>query len=437
LLGLGHVPVAAGTAGVTDSQLSEDLYYGLKNTTFENQPWNTKHWESGNDLIRRLAEETRVGQNGMPSVQPLTVLLISSLQDIGEFFLDYRAEPEFLRTNFKKFVSQGGYKVETSKDGSTKLVPDMAAMNNTFNRKGSKDYHDTLGLLRLRSDAWSREVAKAAKIDSSLMKALFSCGPIGKHLEWLWMRQEFKFFWDANNLPFMPRLNLDWYLETRLGLSKDSEEFKELRKHPDFSDMIPRIKVIAYDCCAAVGTVGDDFMREMGVLTPSPSPEGQSAILHRVFGDNPKDLGGINAEKMAEVMQVFLLCALQATQATANELIDASSVQHHTVRLDGDVHKTLSEFDTLVLPKLKELKELEYDLGIKKLGGLVEAAKEKESRSQEECEELDMLERQLEAAMETLRAKEVELFPDGVPKPPYEALFQREMGTLPKSGTGS
>ncbi len=92
LLNLPNVPVAVGTTGFPDNDPRMDeptFYYELKNTTFKEGPWNKmqdpkdakkkveRPFPSGNhlQLMKSLADPKR----------PLTVLLISTLRDIGEF----------------------------------------------------------------------------------------------------------------------------------------------------------------------------------------------------------------------------------------------------------------------------------------------------------------------------------------------------------------
>ncbi|KAL2136485.1 hypothetical protein VTI74DRAFT_3504 [Chaetomium olivicolor] len=313
LLGLPLVPVAIGSVGTTDlNKHAPDLFYGLKNTTFEKQPWNAENVPllTGPELLADLTNPR----------SPITVLLISSLQDISDFFNRQKAKGNskaFFRQRFKKFVSQGGYKVEKTNDGKTVLAPLQTMQNNKFNIAAAENYTNCLTEFNLPSDAWSREAAKAARLPATFMQSLFEYGLIGAHLKWLWMRQEFKFFWDPCNWPFLPDLDVHWYLETRLGLQKGSEEYKRLGHHSTpFSAVMPFIKVIAYDCCAAVGAVGDDFMKEMSVLGELPGYN-LEAHKHRVFGKSPDDLGGVNPGNLAVVMMTFLLGGLKAAEESA------------------------------------------------------------------------------------------------------------------------
>jgi hypothetical protein len=106
---------------------------------------------------------------------------------------------------FKKFVSQGGYKLIGS--GDTCTLEPSDAQNNNFHPTAAKNYTDCLVDFKLPSDAWSREAAKAARLDGSTFANLIEYGPIGAHLSWLYQRLEFKFFWDPFNTPYIPRLN--------------------------------------------------------------------------------------------------------------------------------------------------------------------------------------------------------------------------------------
>ncbi|KAK4244269.1 hypothetical protein C7999DRAFT_35385 [Corynascus novoguineensis] len=336
LLGLGHVPVAIGTSGVEDAKNhGGDLFYGLKNITFMDAPWNKKEFKSGAELI---AEVLRSKTN-------VTALMTSSLQDIGEFFDRKKKTADFNKNNFAKFVSQGGYeeaKVEVTGNGGksheTKatLIPVKGMANNEFHPTQARNYTSCLAAYNLKSDAWSREAAKAARLPGTFMQQLFQYGPIGAHLEWLWKRQEFKFYWDPYNWPFMEHLDADWYLNTRLGLDKKSNQFQELRqKRLTFAQAVPLIKTILYDGCAAVGAVGDDFMRAMGVLKPEEklppyNRRQQEGWDHRVFGRSPDDLGGINPTLLAKVMETFLLGGMRATCARAEAVIPRKTIKWHT-----------------------------------------------------------------------------------------------------------
>jgi len=315
------------------------FYYSLKNTTFGAMPWNDKPFMTGEALIAQvLSKHTNV-----------TALMISTLQDIGEFFDRKKGTKDFKAGNFTKFVSQGGYVVGTEQaSGAAKpkitLAPVEDMANNKFHPPQAKNYTNCLAAYNLKSDAWSREAAKAARLPGTFMQKLFKYGPIGAHLEWLWKRQEFKFYWDPFNWPFMDYLNVGWYLNTRLGLDKESADYEKFsQSNPSFAEAIPHIKTILYDGCAAVGAVGDDFMRAMQLLKPEeqmpaynrPSVAGHS---HRVFGKAANDLGGINPARLAKVMETFLLGSLLATHKQAESVIPRNMVKHSydtsTVTLD-------------------------------------------------------------------------------------------------------
>ncbi|VBB73136.1 Putative protein of unknown function [Podospora comata] len=339
-LNLQHVPVAIGTKGASDIVAhAPDLYYGLKNRRFHDYA-ERKHTPplSGEELIDFLVDQSgKVQTPGGTPTQKLTVLLISSLQDISEAFERWKSVPgaPFPTNKFDKFISQGGYKLE-----GNNLWPEMGMTNNKFHRQAAKNYTRTLQGCKLKSDAWSREAAKAARLDGSFFQELFQLGPIGAHLEWMWLRQEFKFYYDPLNDPYMPQLDVGWYLNTRLNLSRKSDLFQQLAKSmPPFQEVVPLIKVIAYDCCAAVGAVGEDFMKVFHVLDPSVKQQApldktlseherlfnDNKTIHRVFGRTQGDMGGINADQLASVMEVFILGGLLATKDHAEKLLQTKS----------------------------------------------------------------------------------------------------------------
>ncbi|KAK3311073.1 uncharacterized protein B0T15DRAFT_385450 [Chaetomium strumarium] len=346
LLQLPNVPVAVGTVGTDDrAKHVHDHFYALKNETFENASWNKKGFKSGKDLIEELADPRR----------PLTMLLISSLQDMAEFFTaryketGHEATSKYLQQRFTKFVSQGGYKIAPNR---VDLIPVKGMMNNDYNFPKAENYCNGLVSFNLRSDAWSREAAKAARLEGSFMQRLFKYGPIGAHLRWSWLRQEFKFFWDPMNWPFMPHLKVDWYLNTRLGLEKNSPKFNHLKEKSEtlglgFEEVAEDVKVIAYDCCAAVGVVGDDFMREFGVL------ENRNVGQHRIFGESSDDLGGINPKKLSEVMQAFLLGGLKSTYDAANQMGGFQTLKHNPKASPYNARDFLSK----ILPLMKKMEE--------------------------------------------------------------------------------
>ncbi|KAK0707812.1 hypothetical protein B0H67DRAFT_447566, partial [Lasiosphaeris hirsuta] len=312
LLKLDDIPVAIGTGGVEKKEHRAKFFYELRNATFANQPWNKRGFQKGADLIESLANKVDQGE------QPLTVLLISSLQDISEFFNSH--SPSFIKEGFKKFVSQGGYTVTVTPPpkSSVKLDPVMGMANNNFHPTAARNYTDKLGDLNLPSDAWSREAAKAARLDGSIFQSLSSYGPIGEHLLWSWLRQEFKFYWDPLHNPYMEHLNFEWYLKTRLVLDPDSKEFAQFMKAPpDFKTIVPMTKVIAYDGCAAMGAVGDDVMRVLGIMDDVLPACNTASHQHRVFGASKDDLGGVDGVRLGAAFKVFFLGGLMATREYA------------------------------------------------------------------------------------------------------------------------
>lgn len=445
LLNLGDIPVAVGTSGAEDPKShGADLYYGLKNTTFDQAEWNNDPFPTGAELIPQV----------LRSKPNVTALMLSTLQDIGEFFDRQDKTANFKTNNFTKFVSQGGYEVKVQQapqsgdarqNGkvagrsnsapkvkvSIEPVKDMA--NNKFHPTQAANYTRHLAAHRLTSDTWSREAAKAARLPGTFMKNLFQFGPIGAHLEWLWMRQEFKFYWDPFNWPFMDFLNTDWYLNTRLGLDKTLDEFKDLQGTDlPFHEAAPKIKVIAYDGCAAVGAVGDDFMRAMGILDrdshlPDYNRPSVAGHPHRVFGKaadkpkqrDPENLGGINPGRLANVLKTFLLGSLMATSAHAQRLMPRSTIRHSTVpaKVNVEVFK-----DKMLLQKHRKAKEAAEK-------GLAEAKNQGNTQEARYYERAAESRRKLIAETEA-KIKKAEGGKIVMPKRgdvPYEQLYQEAM----------
>lgn len=284
-----EVPVAVGTDGTGGKENRERFWHELRNQTFELQPWNHVGFLDGYELIDRLAQQA--DENKVK----LTVLCISSLQDISEFF--DKQDGAALQKRFATFVSQGGYEIR-----GKSLLPDMKAMNNIFHQDAAKNYTDCLTSLGLRSDAWTKEVAIAAALDRSVLDKL--PGPLGHHIRWVSKRQEFKYGWDAIHKPFLPHLNKEWFFSTR--------------KAGTFP---------AYDACAAMGALGDGVLRSLGILNGLPSTNTYSHR-HRVFGASRDDLGGIDAAKLKFSIQVFLEGSLRVTSNHAEALIPTETLSY-------------------------------------------------------------------------------------------------------------
>ena len=92
-----EVPVAVGTDGTVGKENRERFWHELRNQTFELQPWNHVGFLDGYELIDRLAQQA--DENKVK----LTVLCISSLQDISEFF--DKQDGAALQKRFATFVS--------------------------------------------------------------------------------------------------------------------------------------------------------------------------------------------------------------------------------------------------------------------------------------------------------------------------------------------
>ncbi|KAK1827479.1 hypothetical protein QBC39DRAFT_266931 [Podospora conica] len=442
LLNLGHLEVAMGTTGVDRNmdetqyaRLTGSAYYELKNETFDKMPWNDKPHVPGRKPNRQGKE-------------PLTVLLISSMQDIGEYFKSHEGEVDFFQKHFKKFVSQGGYTHVNHPDGTCTLDPVMNMNNNLVHKPAAKIYTDCLVKYNLPSDAWSREAAKAARLEGKTLGNLSDHGPIGTHLSWLYRRQEFKFYWDPYHAPFMPHLNQGWYATTRLCLDPKSPEYARFTNPPipRYQDVEPYSKVIAYDGCAAMGAVGDDVMEAMGIMRADAVPA-YNQHRHRIFGrgrddegnEDPTDIGGIDGRALADTFQVFFYGALRATKDFAAQLIDPRKVEHK--KEDSNTMIPLKVFKQQIphILKLSEMKARLKDMKqqlkeMKEAGDIGEAVAAAETKRLEE--EIAAYEK----AEFTCPVEGVERTFPNVPPPklyPYSLLFEEAVGkTTEGSGGG-
>lgn len=79
-----------------------------------------------------------------------------------------------------------------------------------------------------------------------------------------------------------------------LRLSSDSNPFENFNTSPPkFTRVLHHTKIIAYNGCAAIGTIGDDVMRAQGIMSEL-EPHNKAAYQHRLFRRTENDLGGID-----------------------------------------------------------------------------------------------------------------------------------------------
>jgi inosine-uridine nucleoside N-ribohydrolase len=183
-----NIPVAAGTNGTGGKEKRIRKWHELQNRTFHHQAWNKDN--KGRLSGYRLMDNAFKKVDG----QKLTVLCLSSLQDISEY-LDEQ-DDKFIQDRLGKLVSQGGYEFHY---GS--IMPDMKAMNNKFHPEAAKSVADRLNKLAIPSDAWGREVALAAPLTRTFLKDL--PGPVGHHLRIVSSRQDFVFVFSPQKLSLL------------------------------------------------------------------------------------------------------------------------------------------------------------------------------------------------------------------------------------------
>jgi hypothetical protein len=311
LLGTPEVLVAAGTDGTGGREHRALYYHELQNQTFDDQEWNKNDHIDGHRLLHQILNNTTTSNK-------VTILNTSSFQDLSEYFKTQ--DDQTLRERIGKVVSQGGYKIEYGLP-----QPDLTAMNNKFNPEAATYVTTRLGKLNIPSDAWGKQVATAAALDRDFLKTL--PGPLGYHIGWLADRKDYKYYFDALHQPFMPHLGKEWLLEIYMGIPRDSKEFQEILSQPlPFQTFLKAAKYPAYDACAAIGTLDPEILRCLGILEPSTGL-GQVQT-HRMFGQSREDLGGIDTNRLKEILQVLIKGALISTCKRAEERIPTSSLRY-------------------------------------------------------------------------------------------------------------
>ncbi len=174
LMDVGDIPVAVDTEGVADTAKEwKPLYYELYNETFAKQLWNETPFEHTINLMNRLIVQT--DRHDTPR---LSMLCLSSLQDASEFLNGLIADPKWERGRLGILVSQGGYDVADNNIDTVTAWNN--ATNNSFHMPAAEKYTTILTKECLSSDAWTKNVAGLAALDTKTIRDLYR--PIGTHL---------------------------------------------------------------------------------------------------------------------------------------------------------------------------------------------------------------------------------------------------------------
>ena len=284
LLHLQNVPIAEGTPGSTKRH--KVLPYEFKNCDFMAEENNARIEPDGQVLLKRLCENAITGN------EKITVILLSSLQDIDEFSRHY---PWLLKSAVSDFVIQGGYAIRDNA-----LIPDEAAANNRFNLVAASRFH--VFLHDIPSVAYTKVAAFATPITSKLFQEMSETShPLGKHLRGVQISQDLAYYNTASkedpNDRFAPFMDQKRFLENKTSWFKSNTLDVP---YPNGEDVIPHLdKVVVYDALAALGAAGLDALGALKVLA-----DVDVQPLHRIIGVPGSP--GIHEKDMAAVLSALL-----------------------------------------------------------------------------------------------------------------------------------
>ncbi|KAH8586389.1 hypothetical protein B0O99DRAFT_695525 [Bisporella sp. PMI_857] len=157
----------------------------LTNPILENK-W-TLSGTSKKTVAPLLATLERLFRAAAESGEKLTLLLLSSLEDIHKFT---KNEPDILKDGVRNIVLQGGYNIT---DG--KLIPALDANNNRYDMKAAKKFHTYIQEHKIPSAVYTKVAAFATPWYADLFIELEKTGhPLGKHLRMVQVEQDLAFY---------------------------------------------------------------------------------------------------------------------------------------------------------------------------------------------------------------------------------------------------
>jgi hypothetical protein len=307
LLDLQHIPIAKGTSGFPDGT-------GKKHNVFDYE-FDCKFMAPEDD--QRLVDEGdgekllhRLCSDAAEKGEKLTLVLISSLEDIHTFSLKYR---QLLVDAVANVVLQGGYSISES----GLLIPDEAAANNRYDIQAAKAFHTFLQESNIPSTVYTKVAAFATPLTSELFHELARTKhPLGEHLRKVQLSQDLAFYISASKEDpkerFAPFMDQKWFLKNKT--SWFDEVHPPNTPYPIGDQVIPYLdKVVVYDALAALGSSGPDALDALKVLTDGTV---EPPTTHRVVGfAGPPSDPGIHPEQMATVLAALLKGSLMSCES--------------------------------------------------------------------------------------------------------------------------
>lgn len=297
LLGLHDIPIAQGTSGFPPSAKKKhtpfDYEFKCDFMADENDERIIKEG-MGEKLLHRLFSDA------VATKQKLTLVLISSLEDIYAFSTKYT---ELFKEAVSNIVFQGGYSI--SPEGN--LIADPAANNNRYDIDAAREFHNFIQESGIPSVVYTKVAAFATPLTSVLFDEMAKTHhPLGKHLRHVQVFQDLAFYTTASKEKpeerFAPFMDRKWFLENKTSwFDKNPPD----APYPNGKEVVPYLtKVIVYDALAGLGASGQDALDALEVLTPyNPSPPS----IHRVVGfAGPPSDPGVHPDQMALVLSALL-----------------------------------------------------------------------------------------------------------------------------------
>jgi inosine-uridine nucleoside N-ribohydrolase len=256
LMNLQDIPIAQGTEG-TDNE--KELKRKIASYEFENCPFpvdKTMTYSNGSKLLHNIFAQAAEDGN------KLTVLAISSHRDLWRFM---QSEETLVQKVMTKLVSQGGF-WELENDN---VQPRIDAANLKFDMKAAEGVFKFCVDNKIPMRAFTKDATFATNISDEFCKNLHDDGSmIGRYIRYAQVAMDLDFYESSRNpeTRFSRKMNQEWYLANKTTWF-DTHSRNE--PYPDMEAVKPYLnKLTAYDCLAAVGSCGDDFMDALGVRLP-------------------------------------------------------------------------------------------------------------------------------------------------------------------------
>lgn len=299
-LNLRDIPIARGTSGYPRNRKS-NRKHKLLDYEFDCDFMDKSEAKiltdegEGERLLKTLCEDA------VQTGQKLTLLLISSLEDIYSFS---EINPKLLKDAVCNVVLQGGYQVTNGK-----LEADPLANNNRYDEEAAIRFHHYMQESQIPSVVYTKHAAFATPLTSELFHDLERTGhKLGVHLRKVQIAQDLAFYEAASQTDekkrFAPFMDQEWFLKNKTYWY---EKNKPGTPFPKGKEVIKWLdKLVVYDALSAIGSAGADAVTALGILTDEKA-SAQPPSIHKVvgFAGPPVDTG-IHSKQMATVLSALM-----------------------------------------------------------------------------------------------------------------------------------